>query len=38
MDTMPRYKILSDNWQKYRFFITSEFLKKHISDKFNLFK
>ena len=30
MDTMPRYEILSDNWQMYRFFITSEFLKKNI--------
>ena len=27
---MPRYEILSDNWQMYRFFITSEFLKKNI--------
>ena len=25
MDTMPRYEILSDNWQKYRFLLLVNF-------------
>ena len=30
LDTLPRYEIISKNWELYRFFITQEFLKKHI--------
>lgn len=30
LDTLPRYEIISKNWELYRFFITQEFLKKNI--------